>query len=49
MIDAQKILNDTLKDLGSQSYAMWIEHCDLKYNREDIVIKIINILNDEKR
>ena len=40
--EAQLILNDTLQNTGSQSQAMWVDHCDQKYIRKDLVIQAIN-------
>ena len=40
--ESQQILNDTLNNTGSQSQAMWVDHCDQRYIRKDLVIKAIN-------
>ena len=37
--ESQQILNDTLS--GSQTQAMWVNHCDQQYIRKDLVIKAI--------
>jgi len=47
--EEQLILNNTLNEKISQSHAMWVDHCDLKYIRKDIALKAINkAMNKQK-
>ena len=40
--DTQKILDDTMNHLGSQSFAMWHVNNHFRYIREDIVLITLN-------